>query len=92
MLHRAEDPDDAGDAFESHRNWVLQNEAFLEGPDGKPITFDSMETTERTKNEIGVGYVFALDKPPEKLAFVYKTPGTVVTKKFPYELKGIKLP
>jgi hypothetical protein len=84
--------DDAGDALESHRNWVLQNEAYLEGPDGKPIPCDSSETTRRTNNEIGMGYVFSLDQPPTNLAFVYKTPGTIVTKAFPYELKDLKLP
>ncbi|MGA2256027.1 MAG: hypothetical protein ABSG53_15380, partial [Thermoguttaceae bacterium] len=46
--------DSAGDALESHRNWVLQNEAYLEDADGKSIQPDSMETTLRTKNEIGV--------------------------------------
>ena len=84
--------DDAGDALESHRNWALQNRAFLKGPDGKPIEPDSMETTLRTPKEIGVGYVFALDKSPEKMTFVYMTPGIVTTKDFPYEVKGIKLP
>ena len=84
--------DDAGDALESHRNWVLQNEAYLEDANGKPIQPDSMETTLRTKNEIGVGYVFALPDLPKNLAFVYKTPGMVVTKDFPYTVRGIKMP
>ena len=80
--------DDAGDALESHRNWVLQNEAYLEDAAGKPIQPDSMETTLRTKNEIGVGYVFALPELPKNAAFVYKTPGMVVTKDFPYTCGG----
>ncbi|MGO9110120.1 MAG: hypothetical protein ACLP9L_12880 [Thermoguttaceae bacterium] len=84
--------DSAGDALESHRNWVVQNEAHLEDADGKPIQPDSMETTLRTKNEVGVGYVFAMPDLPKNLAFVYKTPGMVVTKDFRYELKGIKMP
>jgi hypothetical protein len=86
--------DDAGDALESHRNWALQNKAFLKGPDGKPIEPDSMETTLRTPKELGMGYVFALDKDksPEKMTFVYETPGLIATKDFAYELKGIKLP
>ncbi|MGA2035144.1 MAG: hypothetical protein ABSG68_23090 [Thermoguttaceae bacterium] len=84
--------DDAGDALESHRSWVLLNEAYLE-ENGKPIAFDSSETTQRTKNEIGMAYLFALDKPPsKKLAFVYKTPGMVVTRAFPYEFHHVKLP
>ena len=86
--------DNAGDALESHRNWALQNKAYLKDADGKPIEPDSMETTLRTPKELGVGYVFALDKDksPEKMTFVYETPGLIATKDFAYELKGIKLP
>ena len=84
--------DDAGDALESHRNWVLLNEAYLEDAKGKKIQPDSMETTERTKNGIGVGYVFALPDLPKDLVFVYKTAGMVVTKDFPYEVRAIKMP
>jgi hypothetical protein len=78
--------------MESHRGWILANEAYLEGPDGKPIPYDSLETTERSKNEAGFGYLFNLDKPPGEMAFVYKTPGSIVTRDFPYELRGIPLP
>jgi hypothetical protein len=84
--------DEAGDALESHRNWALQNKAYLKGPDGKSIEPDSMETTLRTTNELGVGYAFVLDKPPEKMTFVYETPGVIVTKDFVFTLKEIKLP
>jgi hypothetical protein len=84
--------DDAGDALESHRNWALQNEAYLDDASGKPIPPDSMETTLRTKNEIGIGYVFAMPELPKNATFVYKTPGIVVTKDFPYELRAIKMP
>jgi len=84
--------DDAGDALESHRNWVLLNEAYLDDAKGKPIQPDSMETTLRTKNEIGVGYVFAMPDLPKNLAFVYKTPGIVVTKNYRYEVRGIRMP
>jgi hypothetical protein len=39
-----------------------------------------------------MSYVFRLYKPPADLTFVYKPPGTVVTRDFPYELKAIRLP
>jgi len=84
--------DDAGDALESHRNWALLNEAYLEDADGKQIPPDSMEPLLRTKTEIGVGYVFAMPELPKKAAFVYKTPGMVLTKEIPYKLREVKLP
>jgi len=84
--------DDAGDALASHRTWVFNNEAYLEGPDGKAIAYDTYETTRQTKNEVGVAYVFSTDQPLDKLTFVYKTPGAIINNTFDYELKDIELP
>jgi hypothetical protein len=84
--------DDAGDALASHRQWVFSNEAHLEGPDGKPIAYDGYETTAQGKNELGLAYVFRTDRPLGELTFVYKTPGTIVTRAFDYELKNLELP
>jgi len=84
--------DDAGDALESHRISTLPTVAYLEDASGKRIEPDSTESTRRTKNEIGVGYVFALPDFPKNLAFVYETPGMVVTKDFKYEVRGVRIP
>jgi hypothetical protein len=84
--------DEAGDALESHRGWIFNNEAYLEGPDGKPIPYDNLEVTGQTENEVGVGYGFSLDGPLEKHSFVYKTPGVIVATSFDYEIKDVKLP
>ncbi len=84
--------DNAGDALASHRTWVFDNDAHLETPDGKSIGHDSFETTAQEKNEVGVAYLFNLDQPLDKLTFVYKTPGTIVSSGFDYELKNIELP
>ena len=84
--------DDAGDALASHRTWIFNNEAFLEGPDGKPIAYDTYETIQQDKNEVGLAYLFTADPPLDKLTFVYKTPGSIVNRGFDYELKDIELP
>ncbi len=84
--------DDAGDALASHRTWIFNNDAHLEGPDGKAIAYDSFETTAQEKNEVGVAYLFNTDQPLDKLTFVYKTPGTIVNSGFDYELKNVELP
>jgi len=84
--------DDAGQALESHRGWIFNNEAYLEGPDGKPIPYDSLETTRQTRDEVGVAYLFVLDEPPAKHKFVYKTPGAIVATAFDYQIKDVKLP
>jgi hypothetical protein len=84
--------DDAGDALASHRQWIFSNEAYLEGPDQKAIAFDTFETTAQSKNEVGIAYRFNARRPLGELAFVYKTPGVIITSAFDYELKEIKLP
>ena len=84
--------DDAGDALASHRTWIFNNDAHLEGPDGKPIAYDTFETTAQEKNEVGIAYLFNTDQPLAKLTFIYKTPGTIVNSGFEYELKDIELP
>ena len=84
--------DEAGNSLETFRNWILQNEALLEDPDGKALSPFSQDMTLEDKNEIGLTYLFQLKDPPRKWKFVYKTPGLIVTTAFPYELKDIKLP
>ena len=84
--------DEAGNALESHRGWIYDNEAYLEGPDGKPIPYDSQDVTRQAENQFGINYIFALDGPPEKHTFVYKTPGAIVSTGFDYEIKDVELP
>jgi hypothetical protein len=84
--------DEPGDALASHRGWIFRNEAYLETADGKPIAYDTMETTRQTKNEVGVSYIFMLDKPPTDMKFIYKTPGAIIGNTFEYELRNLKLP
>jgi hypothetical protein len=84
--------DRPGDALASHRGWIFRNEAYLESPDGKHIAYDTLETTLQTQNEVGVSYIFVLEKPPADLKFIYKTPGAILTSSFDYELTNLKLP
>jgi PAS domain-containing protein len=84
--------DEAGDALQSHRAWIFNNEAYLEGPDGKRIDHDGFETTRRTETEVGLAYLFDLEGPPTQHKFVYKTPSVILSTEFKYELRGIKLP
>jgi hypothetical protein len=84
--------DQPGDALASHRGWILRNEAYLEGPDGKHIVYDTMETTRQTRNEVGVAYIFVLEKPPADMKFIYKTSGAILGTSFDYEIRDLKLP
>ncbi len=84
--------DKANGALESHRNWIYDNEAYLEPPQGEPIAWATFETTRQTEDEVGVAYYFAVDGPLTGHTFVYKTPGLILSKGFDYEIRGIPLP
>jgi len=84
--------DDAGQALESHRGWILQNEAYLESADGEILEYDALETTQQTADSIGLAYGFVLDEPPKNCTFVYKTPGAIITATLNYRLEHIPLP
>jgi len=84
--------DEAADALQSHRSWFFQNEAYLEGPDGRKIRDFSTETTRHTDKEIGLALLFDLAGPADAYALVYKTPVLILTTAFPYEVTTIDLP
>jgi len=84
--------DTPGGALESHRGWIFRNEAYLKDADGKRIPHDGMQTTRQTEDEVGIAYMFVLEKPPEKHTFVYEAPGTIATSQFEYTIEDIDLP
>ena len=84
--------DQASGALESYRGWIFNNEASLVSPDGKTVPFDAFDTIGRTENEIGIAYLFGLEKPPAGYTFVYKTPGMIISTDFEYEINDLKLP
>lgn len=84
--------DQASGALQSHRNWIFDNEAYLEGPDGKRVSYGTFETTRQTKDEVGLAYLFRPDRPIHEYAFVYKTAGAILSTPFRYQLRNIKLP
>jgi hypothetical protein len=84
--------DDAGGSLESHRGWILENEAFLIGADKKPIEKAGMFSTVRSPSELGVGYQFEASEPIDSYTFVYKSASSISSVSLPYELKNLPLP
>jgi hypothetical protein len=84
--------DETSGALASHRTWVFNNPATLEGADGKPVSYDTSETYRQTPNELGMAYLFFLEKPLADYKFVYKTPAMIFASPFAFEFRGIELP
>ena len=84
--------DKAGNALESHRNWIFNNEAWLEAPDKEKLAFAGMETTRQGENEVGVSYLFGVPEGLAGYTFVYRTPVSINPVPVEFELKDIDLP
>ncbi len=84
--------DEASGALESHRTWIYDNEAYLEGPDGKPVRPFTSDPVLQDENEVGMAYGFGVDRPLSDYTFVYKTPALILRTKQQYEIRDIELP
>lgn len=85
--------DKAGNALESHRGWIYNNECYLLDAQGNRTESAGLEATLLADNEVGLSYKFALDDPTIKgYKFVYKTPAAIIRIPVDFELKAIDLP
>ncbi len=80
------------DSARPNHNWILQNEAFLEGPDHHRVENAGFHNSLQTNTELGIVYQFELPAGVEGYTFVYKTPTTIHVLPVAYELKNLQLP
>lgn len=81
-----------GAAMESHRGWIFENEAYFEDHQGNRVEPGGLEHTRRTKDEVGMNYVFDLPDGPQGLSFVYRTPLVILEAPLEYEFHDLRLP
>ena len=79
-------------ALESHRRWILENQAFFEDAEGNRVEAGGLEQTLHSKDEIGVKYLFDLPDGPGDLSFVYRTPLVILELPVEYEFRDLRLP
>ncbi|MBI5757217.1 MAG: hypothetical protein HZA46_01715 [Planctomycetales bacterium] len=84
--------DTGGPAFESHRQWMLHNEVFLETPEGKRIALNGgQETSRQGDGTIAVEYRFVdLPDPLPSYRFVYVAPTLILDVPVDFQLREIK--
>jgi hypothetical protein len=81
--------DTGGPAFESHRTWIIHNEAYLE-TDKERIPITSQQTTLQADGAVGLEYRFdKLAAPLDACRFVYVAPTLIVDVPIAFELKRI---
>ncbi len=79
-------------ALESHRGWVLGNEAYFETSTGERIAPGGLEQTLQSADEIGMNYFFDFEEEPKNLTFVYRTPIIILELPVTYEFRDLPLP
>ncbi|MFN3150576.1 hypothetical protein [Bremerella sp.] len=79
-------------ALESHRGWVYNNEAYLQGPDGERIDIAGFEETYRDVDTVGMSYKFVLEREVGDFQFVYRSPASIISLPVSFELTDIPLP
>jgi hypothetical protein len=84
----------AGRALESHRQWIFENEVFIQMPDGTRQDHLGYEVYRQTESGVGVGYLFDLGEmaPPPQTKLIYESPTSVRRNEVPFVLNGIPLP
>ena len=84
--------DEASNALESHRGWILDNPAFLIDPSGNRAEPDGMEVVSQSEDEIGISYKFVISGSFRGYKFIYKTAAALMQMPVEFELKEIELP
>ena len=86
---------DPGRSLESHRQWIFENEAYLELPDGGRADHLGYEVYRQTKSGVGIGYLFDFGGaavPPSGTKLIYESPTSVMRNEVSFLLNGIPLP
>jgi hypothetical protein len=79
-------------ALESHRGWMLENQAYFLDSEAKRHDSGGLEQTLQNRDEIGLNYFFDLPAAPDGMTFVYRTPLMVLEIPVEYELFDLPLP
>ncbi|MEM9365428.1 MAG: hypothetical protein AAGD07_05490 [Planctomycetota bacterium] len=86
---------EAGDALESHRMWLLENDAHAESDDGTRLDHLGYQVYSQSPNEVGIGYLFDFggsSSVDASLRLIYQSPVSVSQVAVPFMIEAIPLP
>ncbi len=84
--------EDAERTTESFRGWFFENEYYLQNEQGKKVETVGSTTTGLSGNEISMSLLYELEDDPSTYRFIYRAPGSIIERKFDFELQDISLP
>lgn len=84
--------EDPGKAFESHRQWIFENPAYVTTADGTKLEHLGLQTYRQTSDRVGIGYLYDLSENVDGRTFHYETPVSVISNEVTFVMKDIALP
>ncbi len=84
--------DEASNAFESYRGWILKNSSYLVDAAGERVDYGSYRVISQDERSIRIGYLFATRHPISEYKFVYEAPAMIVSEPMQFKLRDIALP
>ncbi|WP_236624679.1 hypothetical protein [Rhodopirellula sp. SWK7] len=83
----------AGRSLESHRQWIFENEVWVQLADGTRKDHLGYEVYRQTGTGVGIGYLFDLGgMVPAGAQLIYESPTSVRKNEVPFVVNGIPLP
>lgn len=83
---------EAANAFESHRQWIFDNPAYVTDAEGERLEHLGYQVYRQTSSALGISYMFDLGDEPDGHIFHYETPVAIIPNDVPFELTDIRLP
>ncbi len=81
-----------GQSAEAFRGWTNTHEAFLMDSNNKRLEHVGWSTTRMNDNEIGLSYLFDIEKGLKDCKFIVRAPGTLVEQTVEFALADVPLP
>ena len=82
----------AGKSSDAFRGWTNTHEAFMIDQNQNRLEHVGWSTTRMNDNDIGLSYLFDIEKGLEGCKFMYRAPGTVVEQAAEFALEDVPLP
>jgi hypothetical protein len=77
---------------DSFRGWSNVNEAYLLNAENKRVEHVGWSTTSMTENEIGLSYLFDMEKGLDGCKFVFRAPATLAEQTVKFVIEDVPLP
>ncbi len=81
-----------GKSTDSFRGWSNINEAFIINQENERVDHVGWSTTRMTESEIGLSYLFDIEKGLEGCKFLFRAPATLVEQTIEFTLEDVPLP